>query len=220
MIQTSTLSFLKELTNNNNREWFADNKARHDQARENVLDFAAEVIKGLAEIDSQIPATLEAKNCVMRIYRDIRFSTDKTPYKTNFGAGISPNGKSFNGAGYYLHISPDECFVAGGAWMPERDQLKAIRQEIDYNAAGLKESLKEFNLQNGNAGLDKEHQLKTTPKGYAADHPEIELLRLKSFTLSKQITPAELTKSTGLVTVLDGFSTIYPFMLFLRNALS
>lgn len=218
MINAETFNFLTELAANNNREWFALNKKRHDDARQNVLDFTAEIIKGLAETDKAIPLDLDPKDCVMRIYRDIRFSLDKTPYKTNFGIGISPNGKNFNGPGYYLHINPDECFIAGGCWMPEKDQLKLIRQEVDYNTADFKRSLEKINPRSG--GLDTEHTLKTAPKGYPADHPEIEYLKLKSYTITIPLKPGDLKKPDGLKQVLNGFASIHPFVIFLRSAIS
>ncbi|NEU08725.1 DUF2461 domain-containing protein [Flavihumibacter sp. R14] len=220
MIKVDTFNFLKELAANNNREWFAKNKASHDGSRENILGFAGTVIKGLAETDRSIPADLDPKDCVMRIYRDIRFSLDKTPYKTNFGVGISPNGKNFNGPGYYLHISPEECFVAGGCWMPETDQLKLIRQEIDYNSSDFKHSLDEFFRASGNGRLDTDHKLKTTPKGYDANHQDIEYLRLKSYTVTVPLQRSDLTKPNATDTVVKAFTAIHPFIVFLRNAIS
>ena len=220
MIKAETFNFLKELSANNNREWFAKNKQWHDDSRQNVLDFVGVIVKELAKFDPAIPADLDAKDCVMRIYRDIRFSLDKTPYKTNFGAGISPDGKNFNGPGYYLHISPEECFVAGGCWMPERDQLKLIRQEIDYNGSDFRKSLEEFRRSCSNGLLDTEHSLKTTPKGYAADHPDIEYLRLKSYTVTVPLKPSELKNAAAKKVVLNALGGIKPFIIFLRNAIS
>lgn len=220
MIKADTFNFLTDLIANNNREWFALNKMRHDKARQNVLDFVGEVIKALAVIDKAIPADLDPKDCVMRIYRDIRFSLDKTPYKNNFGAGISPSGKNFSGPGYYLHISPQECFVAGGCWMPEKEHLKLIRQEIDYNIADFRQSIGKLDLQRLNGKLDTEHKLKTAPKGYPADHPDIEYLKLKSYTVTIPLKPSECKKADSLQKVVDGFGSIYPFIVFLRNALS
>lgn len=220
MIKAETFNFLKELAANNNREWFAQNKVRHDEGRQDVLNFVGLLIQELSKIDPLIPSKLDPKDCVMRIYRDIRFSLDKTPYKTNFGIGISPNGKNFNGPGYYLHISPEECFVAGGCWMPEKDQLKLIRQEIDYNGSDLRKSLGEFTTACKSGRLDTEHTLKTTPKGYDADHPDIEYLRLKSFTLTVPLKPSELKSAGAAKTVLHAFTAIKPFMVFLRNAIS
>lgn len=220
MIKVETFNFLKELAANNNRDWFAKHKVLHDNSRENVLEFVGSVIKDLSESDRAIPADLDPKECVMRIYRDIRFSLDKTPYKTNFGAGISPDGKNFNGPGYYLHISPYECFVAGGCWMPEKEQLKLIRQEIDYNSSDFRHSLDEFLSTSGNGRLDTDHKLKTTPKGYDPEHPDIEYLRLKSYTVTVPLKRSDLTSPAARETVVSAFAAIHPFILFLRNAIS
>jgi uncharacterized protein (TIGR02453 family) len=220
MINPETFDFLQELDSNNNRDWFLLNKLRHDHARANVLEFANSFIVKLSKIDPSIPTDLDSKNCVMRIYRDVRFSKNKTPYKTNFGAGFSENGKNFKGPGYYLHIHPEGSFLAGGCWMPEGDQLKAIRQEIDYNGTEFhkvvdnKEFIKYF------GSLDTEYKLKTPPKGYQPDHPDIEYLKLKSFTFSHPLTKSELMGSGAVDEVCNGFIRLYPFIAFLRNSVS
>ena len=138
MINPQTFDFLKQLILNNNREWFQANKERYEAARDNVIDFTAAWLKLMHKIDPNIDDTLDAKKCVMRIYRDIRFSKNKTPYKNNFGISIPTKGLKAGRAEYYLQISPGNSFIAGGYWMPEKDHLKAIRQEIDYNANDLK----------------------------------------------------------------------------------
>jgi uncharacterized protein (TIGR02453 family) len=220
MLKPATFDFLADLAKNNNREWFQDNKARHDEARSNVLDFVGELINGLSEIDKTISADLDPKTCVMRIYRDVRFSLNKTPYKNNFGAGISQQGKNFNGPGYYLHIHPEESFVAGGCWMPEAEMLKSIRQEIDYSGSDFRDLVNGAPFKQYFGQPDQEYKLKTTPKGYSADHPDIEYLKLKSFTFTKALDPHELMKPKAAKTVLDGFEKLHPFMVFLRNAIS
>ena len=220
MIKSATFDFLTELADNNNREWFQAHKARHDDARENVLEFVAEVIKGLSKTDNIIPLDLDPKNCVMRIYRDVRFSKDKTPYKKNFGAGISQQGKSFNGPGYYLHIHPEESFLAGGCWVPEGNMLKSIRQEIDYNGSDFRKIIEVDPFKKYFGELDTKYKLKTVPKGYPADHPDIEYLKLKSFTFSHILTSSELSASNAVREIVNGFSKLYPFMAFLRNATS
>src|SRR5687768_15678218 len=173
MIEASTLEFLSKLAENNNREWFNSYKSDYEKSRENVLDFTAKVITGLSKFDNTIPVDLNPKDCVMRIYRDIRFSKDKTPFKTNFGIAISANGKNFKGPGYYVHIQPGKSFVAGGSWFPEAEELKAIRQEIDYNGSELRMILKEPSFIKEFGDLDREGALKTTPKGYSSDHEDI-----------------------------------------------
>lgn len=220
MIEASTFYFLKKLSENNNREWFNANKADYEVARENVLQFTSKLISGLAKFDSTIPLDLSPKDCVMRIYRDIRFSKDKTPFKTNFGIAISANGKNFNGPGYYVHIQPEECFVAGGSWFPEADQLKAIRQEIDYNGSDLVTILKDPLFIEAFGDLDREGMLKTTPKGYSSDHENISYLRLKSFTATSQISDKTLTAASSPDSVVSILEQLFPLMIFLRNAIS
>jgi uncharacterized protein (TIGR02453 family) len=220
MIKSATFDFLKDLAKNNNREWFQDNKARHDDARNNILEFIGEVIAGISITDLTISSDLDPKSCVMRIYRDVRFSKNKTPYKNNFGAGISQQGKNFNGSGYYLHIHPEECFVAGGCWMPEGEMLKSIRQEIDYNGDEFREIIKNPSFVKYFDQPDQEYKLKTMPRGYYPDHPDIEYLKLKSFTFTHNISPKHLTRANSVQTVVDGFKMLYPFMTFLRNAVS
>lgn len=220
MIKPSTFDFLTELAKNNNREWFQENKVWHDKSRENVLDFVGQIIEGLSKIDNTVSADLDPKSCVMRIYRDVRFSLNKTPYKTNFGAGISQKGKNFNGPGYYLHIHPEECFIAGGCWMPEPEMLKSIRQELDYSGSDFSEIVTAPDFKKYFGEPDQEYKLKTVPKGYTVDHPYIEYLKLKSFTFTHSINPKELSKPDAVNYVLEGFEKLLPFMIFLRTAIS
>lgn len=220
MIKAGTFSFLKDLAENNNREWFQDNKTRHDDARSNVLEFVGGLIGGLSRIDKTISTDLDPKSCVMRIYRDVRFSLDKTPYKTNFGAGISQKGKNFNGPGYYLHIHPEEPFIAGGCWMPETDMLKSIRQEIDYSGNDFRTIVASAKFKKYFGEPDQEYKLKTVPKGYSPDNPEIEYLKLKSFTFTHMVKPNDLTSANAVENVLEGFELLHPFMIFLRNAIA
>jgi len=220
MLRSETFDFLKELAVNNNRDWFNDNKSRHDQAKSNVIDFAAGIIAGLSKIDPSIPSGLDPKNCIMRIYRDIRFSKDKTPYKTNFGLALSGQGKNFSDAGYYLNIHPDKSFLAGGCWLPEAGMLKAIRQEIDYNGAAFHEIIDNVSFKNYYGSSDVEYKLKTLPKGYSADHPDIEYLKLKSFTFSHSLSSLELRSKHSLEEVVNGFAILSPFIAFLKGAVN
>jgi uncharacterized protein (TIGR02453 family) len=220
MIQPQTLEFLKELEDNNNREWFQANKERYESARENLIEFTAGIITGLHKIDPGVNGDLDAKKCVMRIYRDIRFSKNKTPYKNNFGVSIPASGLKLGGVEYYLHVQPGKSFIAGGYWMPEAEHLKAIRQEIDYNAADLKKAIddKEFIKLFGK--FRKQDQLKTVPRDYSADNENIDLLKLKSFIVSHQLTDKELmnTKATDLI--VNTCSKILPLNVFLKNAIA
>ncbi|UKJ07396.1 DUF2461 domain-containing protein [Solitalea lacus] len=219
MLKQTTFDFLKELADNNNREWFMANKRRYEEAKSNVEDFVDAVLLKMAEIDPAVTG-IRAKQCIMRIYRDVRFSKDKSPYKKNFGIVVSTFGKGVNGPCYYLHIEPMQCFAAGGYWMPEAEHVKAIRQEIDYNANDFKSILKEEAFQKFFKGLDEEEKLKTAPKGYPADHPEIELLKLKSYTVSSQLNEKELLSPSGLEAVVNVWAAAYPLNQFLTNAIS
>lgn len=220
MIASDTFSFLKEISENNNREWFQDNKSRYQASRENILDFTALLIKEMSGFDNAVPLDLNPADCVMRIYRDIRFRKDKTPYKTNFGIAISGNGKNFNGPGYYVHIEPGNSFAGGGSWHPESVQLKAIRQEIDYNSSEFLEIVRHPDFRTCFNDLDQEDKLKTAPKGYPADHELIDYLKLKSFTASHFFTDAELKDDGSFRNTAAAFEKLYPFMVFLRQAIA
>ncbi len=218
MIKKDTLAFLADLVKHNDREWFQENKQRYETSKENVDEFAEDLLTALKKTDKSIPAELAGKKCVMRIYRDVRFSKDKSPYKNNFGMGFSAKGKGMDGAGYYLHIQPGRSFLAGGYWMPPTDHLKAIRQEIDYNADELLKIIEDKEFKKYFDGMDEEEKLKTTPKGYEADHPHIELLKLKSFTVTHRLKDTELTNGTAVEQVRNGFKLIHPLNSFLTQA--
>jgi uncharacterized protein (TIGR02453 family) len=220
MIEPQTLYFLKELVENNNREWFLANKERYDKARENVIELAAAVIGKLHKVDPTVSADLEPKKCVMRIYRDIRFSKNKTPYKNNFGISLPTQGSKLGGVEYYLQIQPGKSFIAGGYWMPEAEHLKAIRQEIDYNAADLKKIIDDKEFVGLFGEFRKQEQLKTTPKGYDADNENIDLLRLKSFIVVHQLKDKEVTNAKAADEIVDMCSRIYPLNIFLKNAIA
>jgi len=218
MITPASFEFLQQVKENNNRDWFKKNKALYDEALSNVLDFTGLVIAGLAKIDPLIPAQLEAKDCVMRIYRDVRFSKDKSPYKVNFGIAISANGKNFNGPGYYIHIEPGKSFVGGGAWHPETEYLKSIRQEIDYNSSEWHEIIDSENFKGAFGELNTDDKLQTSPKGYPGNHPDIEFLKLKSFTAGCELSDKDFTNKNAVDKVVALFEKLYPFIVFLRNA--
>lgn len=220
MIESHTLDFLKELVENNNREWFQANKDRYDKARGNVIELAAAVIGKLHKVDPTVSADLDPKKCVMRIYRDIRFSKNKTPYKNNFGISLPTQGSKLGGVEYYLQIQPGKSFIAGGYWMPEAEHLKAIRQEIDYNAADLKKIIDDKEFVSLFGEFRKQDQLKTTPKGYDADNENIDLLRLKSFIVVHPLKDKEVIGATAADEIVDMCSRIYPLNVFLKNAIA
>jgi len=219
MIDSGTFGFLKDIFENNNREWFQDNKNRYQEARENILDFAAVLITEISRFDDTIPGDLNPADCVMRIYRDIRFSKDKTPYKTNFAVAISTNGKNFKGPGYYVHIEPGNSFAGGGTWHPQSEELKAIRQEIDYNPSEFLQILHNPKFESYFQDLDQDDKLKTVPKGYPAEHDLIDYLKLKSFTASHFFKDEALQGENSFRNVAAALESLYPLIVFLRQAI-
>ncbi|WP_353129602.1 DUF2461 domain-containing protein [Parapedobacter pyrenivorans] len=217
-IHPDTFGFLTAIKENNDRDWFQEHREAYDRAWQNIKDFTEGLIKGLAQSDRYISEDIPVSKCVFRIYRDTRFSKDKTPYKTWLGAGISTAGRKLNGPEYYIHIQPGNSFAAGGYWRPEKEHLAAIRQEIDYNGGRLLELLDDPAF-SGHCQLDTQDKLKRPPSGFTEDNPYIELLKLKSFTVFKPLSDAELSNADGLDRVLDAFRRMYGFKLFLHEAL-
>ena len=132
MLQSSTLKFLKDLSKKNDRSWFENNRSRYEEAKTDFENFIQSVLERFSKKDDDLKE-LVAKKCTFRINRDIRFSKDKSPYKTNFGASMNRGGKKSMYAGYYFHCEPGKSFVGGGLWMPMPPEMKKVRQEIDYN---------------------------------------------------------------------------------------
>jgi uncharacterized protein (TIGR02453 family) len=216
-IKKSTLDFLVAIRCNNNREWFQQNKSSYLEARNNFDTFVQELIDKLVAFEPILKG-LEAKSCVYRINRDIRFSNDKSPYKTHFGAFIVRGGRK-NGdrfAGYYFHIEPGKSIIAGGAYMPPSPWLASIRHKIDEEPGKL---LKIINSRNftSHFGKMEGEQLKTAPKGYASDHPYIELLRYKSFLASKELRDDLVLSDNFFDIVIEGFKAIKPFNDYLND---
>jgi uncharacterized protein (TIGR02453 family) len=221
MIQAQTVQFLSALKENNNKPWFDTNRKTYETAKKNFAEVVQELIKSIEIFDKDIEeAQLEAKNCTFRINRDVRFSKNKDPYKTNFGASFNKGGKKANSAGYYLQIDSNQCFMAGGIWMPEPEYLRKIRVEIDYNFDEFKNILKADAFKNTfTNGLDRESSTVRPPKGYDETNPAIELIKLKSFTASSVIDSKEILKPNFTDTVLAGFEAMKPFIAFLNRAI-
>ena len=221
MKPAALLDFLADLARHNDRDWFQARKATYDQLR---LDFEADVAYWLRELVHDEPALagLDPKKCVFRIYRDVRFAKVKVPYKTHFSAYFAAGGKHADGPGRYVQIGPNgQTLVAGGLYEPTKEQVAAIRQEIDYQAADLHELLatdeaRQFFPQ----GLVGE-QLKKMPPGYEAAHPEAAWLRHKSFLLSHELPDAEVRKLTPeafRAHVLAALRALGPFGEWLKEA--
>lgn len=219
MIQPETLAFITDVANNNNREWFAEHKDRYEVAKADVLQFVETLIPLLAAVDPEFSVETSAKKCLLRIYRDVRFSKNKDPYKNNYGISFAVKGKGVNEPGYYLHIQPGSCFFGAGFWMPEAADLKKIREEIDYNTSEFLEIIEAKSFKN-TFQLSQEDKLKKAPKGYEIDHPQIELLKLKSFIATFPIKDEEFFKPAIVNQLKNAFESVYPFILFLRKAVA
>ncbi|MCF8451101.1 MAG: DUF2461 domain-containing protein [Taibaiella sp.] len=218
MLQVATVHFLEQLAKNNNRQWFETQKKEYAAVKTDYEQLVTEVLAGLAEEDSAFKDQT-AKECIMRIFRDVRFSKDKSPYKTNLGAGFSKGGRKFPGAGYYLHIEPGgRSFAGGGMWQPEGTQIKALRQEIDYNFKEFGGIVNEKIFKKLFKQIDGDRLVKA-PQGYTEDNPAIEYLKLKSFTVGHNIPDTDLTKKGLSKKIKEAFTTMKPFVDFLNNAL-
>lgn len=213
-IENSTLQFLKNLSKNNNREWFAEHKEQYVAAQANVAAFVEELIEETGRFDAEIQK-LDAKKTLFRIYRDTRFSLDKTPYKTNFGASLGM-GKGNRVSGYYLHIEPQKSFLAGGVYHPESSVLKQIRAEIAMNQDEFLAILNKDQFRNNFRGLSVEDKLKRVPAGYEKDHPMAEFLKLKSFNVIHPVSDEALMSDNAATDFAKIFESIKPLNDFLN----
>lgn len=216
-IKKSTFAFLQELKENNNREWFQANKDRYDDAHQNIKDFVQEMVNRLSAFDPHINTDIKATKCLFRIYRDVRFSKNKDPYKNWFAAGISVDGRKLEGPEYYLHIEPGKNFIAVGYWRPNKNHLEAIRQEIDYNAEQLRAALAKGKWSVDD--LDRDDKLVRPPVGYSADDPNIELLKLKSFILYEKVSQKQLESPQAMDTMMSFCERALPFKMFIHDAI-
>ena len=210
------IEFLAELSENNNREWFAAHKEQYKAIDLRLKEFAAKLIQGIAAFDPSV-ANLTVADCTYRIYRDIRFSHDKRPYKTWSGVFVAPHGKKAGYAGYYIHFEPSGCFLYAGSHCPEPIALKSIREEILDNGDNMVAAIENSN----GFRLCTENTLKRTPKDFPTNHKYDNLLRLKDFGVEKPLNPQLLSDSTTLLqTAVDNFRSIYPLVEILNRAIN
>lgn len=210
------LRFLKELKINNNREWFAENKSWYNQVRAEFEFLSKDFILEISKFDEEIKH-VEVKDCIFRIYKDIRFSHDKTPYKTHFGVFVaSAGGRKSQRGGYYLHLDPDGCFVAVGVWSPEPNLLKALRQSVYDNIDELNEIRNNPEFSKYFIDFFDEDKLKTVPKGFPKDFPDAELLKLKHYMVEYKLEDALREKEDFVQQVAEVAKTAYPLNRFLN----
>ena len=214
-MQSSTLQFLRNLEKNNNRDWFNENKTLYQEAQQDVISFVEKLIEEMADFDEEM-GKLEAKKSVFRIYRDTRFSKDKTPYKTNFGAGLGM-GKGNKISGYYLHIEPGKSFLAGGVYKPEPSVLKTIRQEISAFGDEFLEILEQDEFRNYFRGLSVEDKLKKVPQGFEKDDKMAEYLKLKHFIVTHPVSDEQLLSENAVKEFTEIFKAMKPLNDFLQT---
>ena len=219
MLQQSTLDFLALLDKNNNRVWFDENRKNYETAKQDFELFIAEVLSANVPLIPELEGR-KAKDCIFRIFKDVRFSKDKIPYKNNFGAGFGKGDKKMANAGFYVHLQPgNKNFIAGGIWMPEKDALKAIRQEIDYNFEEFLSIVQKPSFQKAFGHLDQSEMLKRAPKDYEEMNPAIEFLKLKSFTVGMPLKDKEMLGKDTSGIISNAVKEMKPFIDFLNRAI-
>ncbi|WP_295750303.1 DUF2461 domain-containing protein [Undibacterium sp.] len=214
--------FLFELSESNNRAWFVMNKPRYDILRAEFLQFVAQLINEVSRFDPAI-AGCEAKKALFRINRDVRFGKDKSPYKTNFSASILPSGRKKpsegGGPAYYFQLDGNgRLFFAVGEYMPPADRLKAIRNHIVADPSGFSKLLKNKGLKEIFGTLQDEGKLIRPPKGYDAEHPHIEQLKLKNFMVWTECSIVDMDATQIQAILLKGFKSALPLVIWLRAA--
>ncbi|MDG1350267.1 MAG: DUF2461 domain-containing protein [Crocinitomicaceae bacterium] len=212
MLHPSIFPFLEELRENNNRDWFKDNKHKHDAARAHVLQFTQDLFERLSD-ENQLDGQK-----VFRVYRDVRFSKNKTPYKSHFGIGFHRIKPQFRG-GYYLHLEPGASFFGAGFWGPNKDDLFRVRKEIEMDHEYF-EKMSRAKTLTETWGTMKGDQLKTAPKGFDKEHPGINNLRFKQFIFTKEIPDELLFDAKFEQWMIDHFNTIRPFLNYMGDVLT
>jgi uncharacterized protein (TIGR02453 family) len=216
MVTVSGFDFLRDLKTNNNREWFAANKERYQTELVSLEHFADALLRELNRYD--VIETASGKKSLYRIYRDTRFSNDKTPYKIHWSGSFKRAGKERRG-GYYFHLEPGNSFIAGGFWSPEPADLKRVREDIAFDSRPMRAILQSKAFITTFEKLRGE-QVKTTPKGFDAGHEAIDLLRYKQFLLIRHFPDETVTSNGFLQEAVDTFKNMRPFFDYMSEVLS
>ena len=221
MLSKETLLFLEDLKANNNRDWFLANKKRYESYKEDYHQLIRDLLEIMKPQDASL-AMLEVKNCTFRINRDIRFSKDKSPYKTYMGIWLRSGSLHSEAPGYYIHIEKDASFVGGGLYCPMPEQIQKIRKEINFFYEDLQSILNDdsFRSTYGNLNREDNSTLKNPPKGYEKEHPAIEYLKLKSYTATQKINNADLTKNDFAQVISQKLLALKPLNEFINRALN
>jgi len=216
VIEKDTFKFIKDVSKNNNRDWFAKNKQRYTNAYGNIIQFADALLAEMSKHDRI--ETTSGKDSVFRIYRDVRFSKDKSPYHGFWSGHFKRATKSLRG-GYYFHIEPGNTYAGGGFWGPEPADMKRIRQDIDYNYTDWEKLLSQREFVKTFGKLSGE-QLSSAPRGYAKDHPAINLLRYKQFILKHPFDDDDIFNPNFVKHINDVFKKMRPFLDFMSLVLT
>lgn len=217
MLAQESLLFLQDLALNNHRDWFISQKKRYESYKKNYLELTADFLAELQQIEPSL-GQLEPKDCTFRINRDVRFSADKSPYKTHMAIWASPGPKKQNLAGFYVHIAPGASFIAAGLHQPDAAQLRSVRNEIAFFHEDLERIVDDWN---GTYFIDRtpENTLKTSPKGFEKTHPAIEFLQLKSFTVTHPLPDTAILSADFVQKTAQHFKKLAPFVAFLNRPL-
>jgi uncharacterized protein (TIGR02453 family) len=216
VIKKDSIDFLKALSKNNNRDWFNKHKDRYIEAHNNIIAFADALLFEMNKHDKI--ETPSGKKSLFRIYKDVRFSKDKTPYNTHWSGGFKRATKKLRG-GYYFNIKPGKSFLAGGFWGPEPEDMKRIRQDIDLNHKDWKKMLANKTLIK-TFGKMMGEQVSSAPRGYAKDHPAIDLLRYKQFIFRHEFTDKEVCSPDFLYKMNDVYKKMRPFFNYMSEVLT
>ncbi len=217
MFDKEVIEFLRALAVNNNREWFEANNDFYKRAKAKFEEGAARFIALVQEVDPTV-GPMEVKNCTYRIYKDVRFSKDKSPYKINMGAFVVKDGKKSGNAGYYIHIEPDACFFGGGLHCPEPEALLKTRIAILHSGDNFEAILEKPSFKKTFGGIDCE-SLKTAPKGFPKDFKQVDLLKYKSYTVGRALTDDEAFKTNFSEKLKVEIAEMKPFIGFLNDGL-
>ena len=211
---------MKDLAKNNDRSWFEAHRPRYEEAKQDFENFIQAVLNKHSKKDTDLK-DLVAKKCTFRINRDIRFSKNKSPYKSNMGASMDRGGKKSIYAGYYFHCEPGKSFVGGGLWMPMPPEMKKVRQEIDYCYDEFKHVVtsKKFKSVYKELYSGEDVKLTKVPQGFEKDNPAAEYLKLKSWLAMKELTDAELVSKDLVKKTSEAFEVLQPMIKFLNRAL-
>ncbi len=213
-----TLDFLSDLSKHNNKAWMDENKKRYQEAKQQVIELVSEIIQKTTAFAPELSG-IDPRKTLFRINRDIRFSRNKDPYKTNFGASIVEGGRKSGNPGFYLHIMPGNNFAGGGIYQPSPEMLSKVRQEIDYNGKDLISIVENPGFKKIYSEPHSEDRLKTAPKGYPKDHQHLEWLQLKHYVFMRRASDKEVMSEGFADQVVKDYKTLYPFNQFLARAL-